>query len=69
VCKRGYQDLTVNAESSFTDRGYPVYHRPSVGDLKVVPHNREMLIDWRGHLNVEFCGQTYAVLYLYKVST
>jgi hypothetical protein len=68
-CKRGYQDLTVNAETTFTDRGYPVYWRPTAFDLKVVPHNREMLLDWRGHLNVEFCGQTYAVLYLYKVGT
>ena len=66
-CKRGYHDLTINAEDSFTNRGYVVYCRPSANDLRIVPHNRGMLMDWRAHLNVEFCGHTYAILYLYKV--
>jgi hypothetical protein len=35
-------------------------------DLKVVPHNREVLLDWDGHINVEYAGTSYTVLYLYK---
>jgi hypothetical protein len=34
--------------------------------LKVVPHNREVLLDWDGHINVEYAGTSYTVLYLYK---
>jgi hypothetical protein len=46
--------------------GYPVYSRPRDEDLTVVPHNRQLLLDWGGHINVEFCGNSYAVMYLYK---
>jgi hypothetical protein len=31
-----------------------------------VPHNKEILLDWNGHSNVEFCEKIYAVLYLYN---
>jgi hypothetical protein len=66
LCKRGYMTLSVNNAASFDTKGYPVYYRPNIKDLKVVPHNKEMLMDWNGHINVEFCGKTYAVLYLYN---
>jgi len=46
--------------------GYPVYCRPTQDDLMVVPHNRELLLDWGGHINTELCGNSYAVMYLYK---
>ena len=32
----------------------------------VVPNNRDLLLDWEGHINVEYAGSTYSVLYLYK---
>ena len=36
-------------------------------DMNIVPYNRELFLDWGcGHTNVEFSGQTYTVLYLYK---
>jgi hypothetical protein len=31
-----------------------------------VPHNRDVLLDWRGHANVEYAGSCYSVLYLFK---
>ena len=65
-CKRGYQLNEVRAKSIFDEKGYPIYARPSSNDLRVVPHNREILLDWQGHANVEFCADSYAVLYLYK---
>ena len=48
------------------ENGYPTYRRRSQRDLKVVPHNRELLLDWNGHINVEYAGTTNTVLYLYK---
>jgi hypothetical protein len=66
-CKRGFMTTTINATNSFDEKGYPVYHRPHEADLlKVVPHNKEILLDWKGHINVEFCGKTHAVMYLYN---
>lgn len=67
ICKRGYQTNIVTHENSFNERGYPVYYRPLEADLRVVPHNRELLLDCNGcHVNVEFCGDVYCVMYLYK---
>lgn len=34
--------------------------------FKVVPHHRGILMDWDGHANLEYCGDAYTVLYLYK---
>jgi hypothetical protein len=66
ICKEGYMTLQVNDTSSFDTKGYPVYFKPTEQDIRVVPHNRELLLDWNGHINVEYCGKTYTVLYLYK---
>jgi hypothetical protein len=66
LCKRGYMTRKINTTNSFDHKGYPVYHKPTENDLKVVPHNKEMLMDWDGHINVEYCGKTYAVMYLYN---
>ena len=35
-------------------------------DLKVVPHNREILLDWDGNIIFEYAGTSYTFLYLYK---
>jgi hypothetical protein len=35
-------------------------------DLKTVPYNLAMMIDWDSHLNVEYSGSVYCALYLYK---
>ena len=32
----------------------------------IVPHNRNILLDWDAHINVEFAGTSFTVLYLYK---
>jgi hypothetical protein len=65
-CKRGYEDTIIQNYTSFDDRGFPIYKRDYECDLDVVPHNRELLLDWNGHSNVEYAGNTYCVLYLYK---
>jgi len=66
MCKRGFDETTVQPKSSIDPRGYPIYKRLVQDDLVVVPHHRKMIIDWNGHLNLEFCGSTFCILYLYK---
>lgn len=56
TCKRGYTEREISDTTTFDHRGFPLYKRPQVADLLVVPHNREILLDWQGHSNVEFCG-------------
>lgn len=34
-------------------------------DLRVVPHNKKILLDWDGHCNVEYAGSAKGVLYMY----
>lgn len=66
-CRRGYMDRECTTVSKFdSESGFPIYSRPHEADLAVVPHNRLMLEDWQGHINVEACSSYFAVLYLYK---
>ena len=66
VCYRGYTKTATTATTAFDERGFPIYRRPTVEDRLVVPHNRLMALDWRGHMNVEFATNTYTCMYLYK---
>ena len=65
-CRHGYSEHIQNKCDSLDERVYPVYYRPNENDLMVVSHNKKLLLDWNGHCNVEYCGKTYAVLYLYN---
>ena len=65
-CKRGYDAMPILQRSMLNDLGFPNYKRLFDHDLNIVPHNRGMMMDWDAHFNVEYCGSTYAVLYLYK---
>jgi hypothetical protein len=66
-CKKGYNDNVILPNTIFDIKGFPKYQRFNEADLKVVPHNRLALLDWGGHLNIEYAGSSKAVLYLYKV--
>jgi hypothetical protein len=35
-------------------------------DLKIVPYNLQMIMDWDSHLNIEYSGSAYCALYMYK---
>jgi hypothetical protein len=35
-------------------------------DFRVILHNRELLLDWEKHINVEYAGTSNSMLYLYK---
>ena len=49
-CKRGYRSREAMESTTLDHNGYPIYRRPNRDDLKVVPHNREVLLDWDGIL-------------------
>jgi len=66
-CSKNFTNNKIQSSTTFDDRGFPEYKRSSDKSLKVVPHNRKILMDWDGHANVEFAGSTFLVLYLYKV--
>ena len=66
-CRRGYSRTeTINQTylDPLTDR--VVYRRRHQDDLKVVPYNLQMMMDWDSHINVEFSGTQHCVVYLYK---
>jgi hypothetical protein len=66
LCKHGYSRTEIEPETWNDSRGYWHYRRRSKQDLRVVPHNDIMCLDWCGHLNVEYSGTVERVLYLYK---
>jgi hypothetical protein len=65
-CKRRFDRFTIGENTVFNKDGYPEYRRPKLCDLRVVGHNRSMLLDWRGHVNVEFATSVKSCLYLYS---
>jgi len=60
-CRRNYDSITTNPITHFDDKGFPVYRRRKYSDTRVIPHNRRMLLDWDGHINVEYSGSVYTV--------
>ena len=48
------------------DTNRVVYCPRTTIDLKVVPYNLAMIMDWDSHINVEYSGSAYAALYMYK---
>ena len=67
-CTKHFTCNILQSKSTFNERGFPEYKRTNAKSLKVVPHNRKILLDWNGHANVEFAGSTFLVIYLYKVA-
>ncbi len=50
--------------NQLTDRVlYQCWHRD---DLRVVPYNLQMMMDWDSYINVEYSGSGHCVQYLYK---
>ncbi len=66
-CRRGCSCMeTINETyvDQITDR--VVYQRWHCDNLRVVPYNLQMMIDWDSHINVEYSGSGHCVQYLYK---
>lgn len=67
ICGRKYSQNLV-PDTHFDEDGYPRYSRPTEKDCYVVPHVKQMLLDDPDgcHINTEFCGSSYCIIYLYK---
>jgi hypothetical protein len=66
ICSRGYMTRVPTTQNTIDETGFPSYARPTQRDLLVVPHNRDILMDWDGHVNLEVACSSFCVLYLYK---
>ena len=66
VCKRGFSCNFMQKRTVLDERGFPHYKRNTEEDCLVVPHNTLILEDVDAHVNVEYTGSTYCVIYLYK---
>lgn len=67
-CAKHFTSNILQPKTTFNERGFPKYKRTLPKSLKVVPHQKNILLDWNGHANVEFAGSTFLVIYLYKVN-
>ena len=65
-CRRGYDRSEPVLKSYIDDDGFPQYRRRNEEDFRVVAHNPETLLDWDGHLNVEFSSTAKQILYMFK---
>jgi hypothetical protein len=67
LCKRGYscsKSISETYVNQVINRN--VYQRRMECDLKVVPYNLQMIMDWDSDINVEYSGSAYCALYLHK---
>ncbi len=67
LCKCGYSCREMISETyvnQVTNR--IVYQHRIESNLKIVPYNLQMIMDWDSHINVEYSGSAYCALYLYK---
>jgi hypothetical protein len=64
--RKSFHDTIILPRTMIDGNGFPHYKRLNDSDLLVVPHNREILMDWDGHACCEFSGTAITVLYLYK---
>ena len=60
-CKRGYRSRVPTESTTLDANGYPKYKRPAERDLRVVPHNRELLLARLGRAHK--CGVCRDELY------
>ena len=61
---RFYFPKPVCPESRMDARGYPVYRRGE-SDVRVVPHNEKLLVEFNCHINVEWTFNSKHLAYVY----
>jgi hypothetical protein len=65
-CALKFNEVCLPFSTTFDEFGYPQYACETPFDYSIVPYNREILLDWGAHCNVEFASKTYTAVYLYK---
>ncbi len=66
-CKWGYSRTELISETYVNEvTNRIVYQQRMECDLKIVPFNLQMIMDWNSHLNIEYSGSAYCALYMYK---
>jgi hypothetical protein len=61
ICSKMISEVYVN---QVTNR--IVYRCRMECNLKIVPYNLQMIMDWDSHINMEYSGSAHCALYLYK---
>lgn len=75
-CKKHFPKKFVN-ETTVDEEGYLVYRKRDTGayvekkgvklnNLFVVPSNRNLLVKFDSHMNIEICNQHRSIKYLFK---
>jgi hypothetical protein len=66
-CRRGYS-RTETIEQTYVDdiTDRVVHQHQQSNDLRAVPYNLQMMMDWDSHIIVEYSGSAFCALYLYK---
>ncbi|XP_074352245.1 uncharacterized protein LOC141691400 [Apium graveolens] len=73
----GYVVVKYNEETYFDQSGFPIYKRQNTGitvqkgkctldNAFVVPYNRDLLVKYQCHMNMEICCHTKSLKYLFK---
>ncbi len=66
-CRRGYSCVETIFETFVNEHmNRIVYRRRMECNMKIVPYNMQMMMDWDSHINVEYSGSAYCALNLYK---
>lgn len=65
-CAKGFPKPLRPTLAFNEDNGLPEYKRINPDDQYVVPHVRELLLFWDGHINIEYCASSIMPVYLYK---
>jgi hypothetical protein len=65
-CKYGYP-FDLHPETTIDQQGRVLYRRRAVEDRVVVAHNRNLLLRWNAHINIEIAGSSKMIRYMRKV--
>jgi len=63
-CKSGFDKTCPCERTTLDEKGYPKYKR-GPNDLRIVPYNIEIVLDWDGHANACYAASAHCLFYLF----